>query len=80
MGAFSPSPVTAVASAVGAVAGAVGEGEKLADDSKLLTAGAAEGVALDEKETEKRVKAGDDAAANASDQLRSTVEAAHFSD
>jgi hypothetical protein len=77
-GAAPINPVSAVANAVGGVAGAVKAGEELADHSKLLTAGQAEGVLKDAAQTEKRVD--DAAAAHGDEQLRKSVEATRFRD
>lgn len=77
-GAFSASPVGAVAGAVGGIAGAVRAGEELADHKQLLAAGAAEGTIADVAKTQARV---DDAAASLNDQrLRISVNQTRFRD
>jgi hypothetical protein len=72
------NPVSAVANAVGNVAGAVKAGEELADHTKLLHAGQAEGVEADAAKTEERVAAA--GAAHGDQQLRNSVEATRFRD
>lgn len=72
------NPVSAVATAVGNVAGAVKAGEELADHKKLLEAGAAQGVLTDAAKTEERVAAA--GAAHGDQQLRDDVKATRFRD
>lgn len=77
-GAAPINPVSAVANAVGNVAGAVKAGEELADHTKLLNAGKAEGTLDDVAKTEERVA--DAARARDDDGLRDSVAKTRFRD
>lgn len=72
------NPVSAIAGAVGNVAGAVKAGEELADHTKLLNAGQAEGVLNDAAKTEERVATA--GAAHGDQQLRDDVAKTRFRD
>lgn len=77
-GAASASPVGAIATAVGNIAGAVQAGEQLADHKQLINAGEAKGTVKDVQKTEERV--GDALDARNDDKLRDDVKAKHYRD